>query len=276
MNSAVVFFAGLCFAIPLIATAQSAPANGPRKVTVYMTAGGQQLPTPDGAHHRAEITMRDSVSGMMREYYPSGKLWRIVPFAHVGLGIRHGVAMSYDEAGKLRKREDFLAGQRQGEVQLFDATGQLSRTMVYDKGKRISQQCFTPTGQPEQCQEEKQPPLYPGGKAKLIKTIEEAVVLPTEEIAKSGFGIVLVSLVVDAQANILGAKVVNAPTARMGQAVVDAVKQLPPFETPGMVDQVPVSVLYTLSIKVGRPANGWNMAHAYTEVTPKVTYLDAE
>ena len=40
--------------------------------------------------------------------------------------------MSYDEAGKLRKREEFLADKRQGEVQLFDANGTLSRTMVYD------------------------------------------------------------------------------------------------------------------------------------------------
>ncbi|MBO2011155.1 hypothetical protein [Hymenobacter negativus] len=258
------------------ASAQTVPVAAPRRVTIYLNAAGQQLATPDGADHRADITMRDSVSGIMREYFPSGKLWRVIPFAHVQLGIRHGVVMSYDETGKLRKREDFLAGRRQGEVQLFDASGTLTRQMTYDQGKRVAQQCFAPTGQAKACQEEKLPPVYPGGKAGLVKALEAAVVLPTEEIAKQGSGIVLVSLVVDAQANIIGAKVVNAPTANMGQAVVAAAKQILPFQAPGMVNQEPVSVLYTLSVKVGRPANGWNLSNAYTEVTPKVTYLDAE
>ncbi|MDO7849292.1 hypothetical protein Q5H92_23210 [Hymenobacter sp. M29] len=132
--------------------AQSGPTGFPRKVTLYLTASGEQLPAPEGADHRAEVTLRDSVSGTMREYYPSGKLWRIVPMAHVGLGLRHGVAMSYDEGGKLRKREEYVGGHRQGEVQIFDATGTLSRTKVYSQDKLVSQQCFTPTGQPRECQ----------------------------------------------------------------------------------------------------------------------------
>lgn len=258
------------------AIAQTAPASGPRKVTVYLTAAGTQLPSSDGADHRAEITMRDSVSGMMREYFPSGKLWRIIPFAHVRLGIRHGVEMNYDEAGKLRRRQEFLGGQRQGEVQLFDVSGTLSRTIIYDKDKRVSQQCFSSTGQLKGCQEDKQVPQYPGGMNGLVKAIERAAVLPAEDVANQGFGKVLLKLVVDAHANIIGATVANAPTANMGKAVLDAVKRIPAFQAPAMVDQESVSALITLLIKIGAPVGGWDMSHAYTEAPPKVTYLDAE
>ena len=110
----------------------------------------------------------------------------------------------------------------------------------------------------------------------FVKAIEGAAVLPTEEVANHGFGKVIIKLVVDDRANIVGATVVNAPTASMGQVVLDAVRRMPPFQAPGMVDQEPVSVLLTLSIKIGTPATGWDMSHAYTEAPPKVTYLDKE
>ena len=257
------------------ASGQTAPTVVPHKVTIYLTATGKQLPTSAGADHRAEIAMRDSVSGIMREYYSSGKLWRVVPFANVRLGIRHGVEMSYDETGKIRRRQDFLGGQRQGELQLYEATGALSRTIVYDHNKLLSQHCFTAAGQPTECQTDKQPSQYPGGMVGLIAAIEQAAVLPTEEVARHGFGTVLIKLVVDAEATIIGATVVRAPTTNMGQAVLDAVKAIKPFVAAGTVDQEPVSVLYFLPIKIGRPENDWAMSHAYDE-SPRVTFLAAE
>lgn len=269
--SVIISFAGMSFG----ASAQTVAASAPHKVTIYLTATGQQLPTSAGADHKAEIAMRDSVSGMMREYYPSGKIWRIVPFASVRLGIRHGLAMSYDETGKLRRREDFLGGQRQGELQLYDADGALSRIIIYDHNKRVSQQCFTATGQPRECQPDKQLPQYAGGTVGLIAAIEQAARLPTEEIAKHGFGIVLIKLVVNGEAAIVGATVVKAPTTSMGQAVLDAVKAIKPFVAAGTVDQEPVSVLYFLPIKIGRPENGWMMVNAYDDAA-KVTFLTAE
>ena len=215
----------------------------------------------------------------MREYFPSGKLQRIIPFAHVRLGVRHGVVMHYDEAGKLRKREEYLGGLRQGEVKLFDAAGTLSRAMVYNKDKRTSQQCFTPAGQPMECQEDKQLPQYPGGTTGLIAAIEGASVLPTEEVVRSGFGTVVIKLVVDAHAAIIGAIVVKAPTANMGQAVLAAVKTINPFTAPGQVDQEPVPVMYLLPIKIGRPANGWTIIRdtaTSDDYQPRVTFLPAD
>ncbi|WP_210427992.1 hypothetical protein [Hymenobacter artigasi] len=257
------------------ASGQTAPPAVPPKVSIYLTPTGKQLPNSVGADHWAQIAMRDSVSGIMREYYSSGKLWRVIPFANVRLGIRHGVVLSYDEAGKLYRREDFLSGQRQGELQLFDATGALSRTIVYAHDKKVSQQCFTAAGLPRECQPDKQLPQYPRGTAGLIAAIEQAAVLPTEEVLRHGFGTVVIKLLVDAEATIIGTTVVRAPTARMGQAVLEAVKAIKPFVAAGMVDQEPVSVLYYLPIKLGHPINGWAMSNAYDDAL-KVTFLAAE
>ncbi|MDO7852652.1 energy transducer TonB [Hymenobacter convexus] len=239
---------------------------------VYLTAQGEQMLTADGADHRAEITMRDSASGLMREYYPSGKLWRVVPLAHVGMGIRHGVAMSYDEAGKLRKREEYVGGHRQGEVQLFDASGALSRTKVYQHDKLVSQQCFTATGQATGCQEEKHAPQYPEGMTGLMRDIQKAVVLPPEYMVKRNYGIATLKFIVDEHAKITGATVLKAPSESMGQAVLDALKRIAPFQAPPTIDGENVAVIYTLPIKLGAPPQGWNMPNAYYD-SPKVNFL---
>lgn len=258
----IVFLGGLFLAFPFLSQGQ-AITNGPRKVTIYLSSAGQQLHTAAGSDHRAEITMRDSVSGMMREYYPSGKLWRIIPFANVGLGIRHGVAMSYDEAGKLRKREDYLAGHRQGEVQVYEADGTLSRTIVFDHDKRISQQCFTAAGQLKDCQVKKVLPQYPGGIEGLVADIEKAAVLPIEDVANKRFGTVVIKLIVDAHVNILGATAVDVgntvlypPSAAMQAAVIEAVGKIQRFTAPGEIDEQPTAVLYVLPIRLGQPASG--------------------
>ncbi|MBF9140232.1 hypothetical protein [Hymenobacter properus] len=256
MHRIAAFAACIVCVSTIKAAAQPATAKGPRKVTVYLTASGEQLRSAAGADHRAEITMRDSVSGTLREYYPSGKLWRIVPLAHVGLGLRHGVALSYDEAGKLRKREEYVGGHPQGEVQVYDANGVLSRTKVYSQDKLVSQQCFTPTGQAKDCREDKHAPLYPHGLTGLVRDIEKAAVLPPEDLLRGNYGLVIIKVVVDEHATISGATVLKAPTVRMGQAVLDALKRIAPFQTPGTVDGENVSVVYTLPIKLGKPGMG--------------------
>jgi hypothetical protein len=256
----------------------SMPAPTPRKVTIYLAADGGQLPSAEGADHRAEITMRDSVSGLLKEYYPSGKLWKIVPYAHVGRGIRHGVEMSYDESGQLRRRQEFVAGMRQGELQVFDGKGTVSRTTTFDHDKPVAQQCFTPAGQAKECKTEKMLPEYPGGTAGLITAITQATVMPHDELAKWGFGTVLLKFVVDANATIVGATVVEAPSPAMGQAALAALGRIKPFLAPGRVDEEPRAVLYSLPIKLGHPASGWTIVHdtSKTEHQPKTTFLEAD
>lgn len=274
--------AGIFFAVPFMNRAQTVP-SGPRKVAIYLSAAGQQLPGPDGADHRAEITMRDSVSGLMREYYPSGKLWRVVPFAHVRLGVRHGVEMSYDETGKLRRRQDFVGGQRQGELQLYDANGAIIRTSVFDHDKRVSQQCFSASGQSKECQTDKQLPQYPGGIEGLVAAIEKVAVLPVEDLANGRFGTVVIKLLVDVQATIVGVSVVDVgttvlypPSISMQAAAIAAVRKIPPFTAPGKIDEQPTSVLYTLPIRLGRPASGNTIVWSSDKIVyhAKATFLE--
>ncbi|MDO7873896.1 hypothetical protein Q5H93_04060 [Hymenobacter sp. ASUV-10] len=241
--------------LSLLATPAAAQTT-PKKVTIYLAADGTQLPSADGADHRAEITLRDSVSGMMKEYFPSGKIRRIVPYAHVGQGIRHGVEMTYDENGKLRRRQEFVAGQRQGELQLFDAAGTLSRKVTFDQDKKTGQQCFTVAGEPKECKTEKVLPAFPDGANGVIRAIERAVVLSASDATQGKFGVVDIKFVVDKNAHISGASLVKATSPSLGQAVIAALDKIKFLES-GQVNGEPVAVLYTLTIKVSQPSDPW-------------------
>jgi|GEM_PF-3695998 len=234
------------------ATAQTTP----QKITVYLTADGTQLPSADGADHRAEITLRDSVSGTVKEYFPSGKLRRMASYAHVPRGVRHGMEMTYDENGKLRRRQEFVAGQRQGELQLFDATGALSRKITFDQDKKTDQQCFTGAGKLRECQTEKVLPAFPDGTNGVIRAIERAVVLSASDATQGKFGVVDIKFVVDKNARISGASLVKATSPSLGQAVIAALDKIK-FSESGQVNGEPVAVLYTLTIKVSQPADPW-------------------
>lgn len=257
----------------------------PKKITIYLAADGTQLPSADGADHRAEITLRDSVSGTVKEYFPSGKLRRMASYAHVPRGVRHGVEMTYDEAGQLRRRQEFVAGQQQGELQLFNAEGKVARKVAFDKDQRVSQQCFTAAGEPKVCTDEKVLPTFPGGTNSLIRAIEQAVVVPHEDLARHRFGTVLLKFVVDKNAQIIGVNVdpktqegsavILPPSPAMCQAVAAAASKIR-FSANGEVNGEPVAVLYSLPIKVGNPIVGNALIHStdVIEHQPKISFLE--
>ena len=267
------------------ALSQSASTVGPRKITIYLAADGTQLASAEGADHRAEITLRDSVSGTVKEYFPSGKLRRMASYAHVPHGIRHGVEMTYDEAGHLRRQQEFVAGRQQGALQLFNKEGKIARTVVFDNDQRVSQQCFTTTGESKICIDEKVLPEFPGGTNSLIQAIEQAVVMPHEDLVKQRFGTVLLKFVVAKDARIVGVNVdpkaqagstiILPPSPAMCQAVTAAVSKIR-FSANGEVNGEPAAVLYSLPIKVGQPASGNAIIHStgVIEHQPKISFLE--
>lgn len=64
-------------------------------VTLYYNARGHRQNAAKKADHREELVYRDSVGGTARVYYPSGKVRRLVPYAHFAYGLRQGSEMSF-------------------------------------------------------------------------------------------------------------------------------------------------------------------------------------
>ncbi len=84
--------------------------NEPHKVNIYLDNEGEQVPEGQAYFRRIEVSFRDSVSGSVRIYYHSGKLYSNTLYAHIRSGLRHGVETLWSESGKMIGRTEFVGG----------------------------------------------------------------------------------------------------------------------------------------------------------------------
>jgi protein TonB len=167
---------GLFLSTALVSQAQQAtPATYPYKETKYFDAAGVELPTPLGSAYWLQTIYCDSVSGVVRRCYPSGKLKEYIPYADLRRHILHGTVSTWDENGQMRTKEEYVGGYRQGQLLTYYPDGTLQRHDTYSHGQGLVGTCFGPDGRPVPYSPYEQLPLYPGGGAVLVKEIQRRI-----------------------------------------------------------------------------------------------------
>ncbi|WP_167856738.1 energy transducer TonB [Hymenobacter aquaticus] len=269
MRISTLLLTGLLAGSTITARAQ-APAAKPiavvQRTTIYFDSFGAVLPSEAGADHREEITFRDSVSGTVRVYYPSGKIRRIVPYAYLKGGIRHGVETTWYEAGQMQTRVEYVAGQRQGEFLAYYPTGTLKRRETYAAGQRTAGELFGPDSQPQPFAEESTMPVYPGKEAGLKRDLSAAMRYPAAAKQAKLQGKVLVVFTVDTTGAVKDAHVIKSVAPLLDEAALAAVAKLKRFE-PGRQDGVPVAVSFTVPLDFALSAAAQS---PYAPATPDV------
>jgi protein TonB len=232
------------------ARAQQVPAPAPAvpaKTTDYFNARREPLPSAENAHYRVETTYRDSVGGMVREYYPGGSLREMWLYAHVKKRLRHGTSTTWYEDGKPHTKQDFVAGKRHGELLVYYPGGQLRRRDQFQAGTRTAGACFGPDGQPVPYFEYEQMPVYQGGYEALLGDIARSLRYPGEALRRQVQGKVFVEFVVDASGKVENVHVTRGLSLETDTEAVRVVRQLRGF-LPGRFDGEPVSVSFTVPI----------------------------
>ena len=154
----------------------------PNPVTSFFTPDYSPSTADDTTAMCAETMYRDSLAGTTRVYYPSGHLRQYIPYGHVARGIRHGCATTWYEDGQLCAKEDYLRGKRNGELLTYYPDGTLKRREYYENGRCGVGNCYDPSGYPVPYFVYEQLPLYPGGEEQLLKELNRAVRLNSQEI----------------------------------------------------------------------------------------------
>ncbi|MCB2377098.1 TonB family protein [Hymenobacter sp. BT635] len=218
-----------------------------QRTTIYFDANGGILPSEAGAHHREEITFRDSVSGTVRIFFPSGKIRRIIPYAHIQQGIQHGVETNWLETGQMQAREEYVAGKLHGERLVYYPSGTLKRRETYVKGFRTAGELFGPDGQPRTFAEAQAAPVYPGGQPALAKDLYGKMRYPVSALRNRKEGTVLVAFTVAKSGVVQNAHVLKSDSELLNETAVASVMKLKPFQ-PGMEDGEPVETEFTFPI----------------------------
>lgn len=118
--------------------------------------------------------------GLVRTYYPSGRLKEYVPYADLRIGHLHGLVTTWYENGQLASSQPFLRGQRDGALVLYYENGQLKRQTNYTAGAELPGRCFDEAGVSLPYSPYEQLPLYPGGQTQLAKEINKALRWPRD------------------------------------------------------------------------------------------------
>jgi protein TonB len=245
---------GFCQALPSASAAvapTAMPASKPAKRTLYFDARGRQVAATDSVDHREELIFRDSVGGMVRIYYPSGKLRRIEPYLHFDQDIRHGVESGFYETGEIKSRYEYRFGKQVGEGIRYYRSGAVRSRIKYADGVQKPQvEYFTMAGAPRPAPDstkDQMPVLRKGGNAEIVSYIMRHVVYPTEALRREIKGRVFVSFIVDEAGFIRHVHVVKSPSPMLNEAAMRAVASLGRLK-PGMQEGEPVDVGFTVPI----------------------------
>ncbi|OGX85136.1 hypothetical protein BEN47_02035 [Hymenobacter lapidarius] len=123
----------------------------------------------------AETTFRDSLTGVTRVYYPSGRLQQFVPYGDVRRRVLHGTLTTWYEDGTMSTKEDYVAGRRHGDLLTYYPDGALKRRDRFDKDRSGVGNCYAPDGTHLPYFAYEQLPLYPGGDAGLMDELERGL-----------------------------------------------------------------------------------------------------
>ncbi|MGI4870308.1 MAG: TonB family protein [Janthinobacterium lividum] len=232
--------------------AVSAPV--PAKLVLYFNADGRRIATAEGADHREELMYHDSIGGIARIYYPSGKLNRVVGYLHFAGGIKHGGETSFYETGEVKSHADYKVGEQIGPYLQYYRAGQIRlRTYLPSPAtdEKVRSDGFLPDGQPmsaEAAERLDRMPTYAGGGAEaIIAAIQRQVRYPTEALRRQIAGKVYARFMVDDRGFVRNIQIIKSPSPILNQTVLQAITSLGRF-TPGISSSDAVDVFLTVPI----------------------------
>ena len=226
----------------------SSSASYPHKEIEYLDSAGVRVSSVVGAHHRREISYRDARSGIVKEFYSSGKLKDFTTYASIPDNIRHGVHMIYYETGQISVSEGYSAALLEGERLMYYPTGVLRRRDLFEKGVRIKGEYFTADGAPAAYVEAEEMPTYEtGGLHEIVAAIARLNRYPKMAQFNEVQGRVIVAFNVSETGDVVDIRVVNG-VYMLGEAAIKAVQGLHRFVKPGRIEGVAVKVAFTVPV----------------------------
>jgi protein TonB len=247
----------LCLTASQIALGQTAPAVPEtvasaklEKRVLYIGKRGGLVANPDSADHREELVYRDSVGGVARIYYSSGKLRSMVPYVHFERDIRYGVESSFYETGEIKSRCEYKQNKVVGEALTYYRNGVVRSKATTDKGGKQHIEYFTPEGLPRAApslETAKMPMFHHGGSREIVAYIQHRVTYPVEAMRQQIQGKVEVAFTVDEAGFIRHIHIEKTPSPLFNATVMQAVASMGRL-TPGEQEGEPVSVSFAVPI----------------------------
>jgi protein TonB len=221
----------------------------PVKKVEYFTKTGEKLPSIDGAYCWQETVYQDSIQGIIRSFYASGKPKSFSEFekARRTANRGNGISENWYENGQLQKRENWVHGNREGELLTYYPSGTLKRRELFVDGKSVSGECFNSQGKLVPFFAYEIMPTYPGGYDAFMHFIATNIQYPAKALRNNIKGQVQVGFSVDSTGQMQNIRVVKSVHPLVDAEALRVIHQTLHW-TPGQQDGRPVTVSFTVPI----------------------------
>ncbi len=160
-------------------------------------------------------------------------------------GLNEGDYLSYDTAGHLILKMNFMHDKWDGERIAFYPTGVVYRDEIYKDGNFVSGHVYDEKGTEMKFFPRESLPEYPGGEAAMTEFIRTTLKYPEAASAKGIEGKVLVQFIVDTLGSVTNVVVKRSDNPLLNDAAIDLVRKMPKFkpaQQEGKLVRVPLSL----------------------------------
>lgn len=205
-----------------------AGTGDPKAAKIYLS----QVLEPTTRGKAAFYMVPEGVEGELhigRIYTMDGKLKAEGRFRDAALTIEEGPFVFYHPNGKVESQGEYVMGNKTGVWLRFDPWGNPLAEKVYNPDV-LANILYT--------RAETMPTFRGGDERAFVRTVKEAVKLPTGTVVK---GQVMTSFVVEKNGELSDVKVIEGKDKEIDDQLVDVIKSTSPW-TPGVDKGVPVRV----------------------------------
>lgn len=192
----------------------------------------------------------NSLRGKIFKYDSLKNLVHIIEYSNLKNEIKDGLSLTFFASGSIKTSQHFLGGELDGELKSYYENGQLKRKEEFRKGKSLTGQCFTSSGQDTTFYAYEVMPAFPGGAEGMMKFLAKNIVYPQKARNEGVAGRVVVQFVVHADGLPKNTRILESVHPLLDAEAIRLVSIMPRWE-PAKVDGEIVKVSFTLPVRFG-------------------------
>ncbi len=192
----------------------------------------------------------NSLRGKIFKYDSLKNLVHIMEYSNLKDEIKDGLCLTFFASGSIKTSQHFLGGELDGELKSYYENGQLKRKEEFRKGKSLTGQCFTSSGQDTTFYAYEVMPAFPGGAEGMMKFLAKNIVYPQKARNEGVAGRVVVQFVVDADGLPKNTRILESVHPLLDAEAIRLVSIMPRWE-PAKVDGEIVTASFTLPVRFG-------------------------
>jgi len=183
------------------------------------------------------------------ESYTSGKIkWNDLSIKQHIERLKDGICKEWYENGQLHKEVEYKEGKINGLYISYWENGQIKRKEYLVSDKSIEGKCFDQEGKEIKHTPMEQMPEFPGGIDRLMSFLSQNIRYPVAMMENKIQGTVIVQFIVKKDGSLSDIKIIRSIHPSGDREAIRVILLMPKWK-PGIQEDEPVSVRYTLPIK---------------------------